>query len=244
MPTLKNKVSLQIESQLPEFVQAENPNFIAFMKSYYEFLESAELKLTSLGSIDSILLEAQPVDASADNFVILEDTNRYRPDQRNKILMQDTTNGVFVNGETITGGTSKATAVVRAEDINNGSRLFISSQNNFIIGEVVTGGTTNATGVISNYTANPVQNIQQLLEYADIDDTVDQFFDEFKEAFLKTIPKDLTAGVNERNLLKNIKDLYRSKGTKKGHELFFRILLNEEATLSYPTKGYVTSICR
>ena len=236
MPTLKNKVSLQIESQLPEFVQAENPNFIAFMKSYYEFLESAELKLTSLGSIDSILLEAQPVDASADNFVILEDTNRYRPDQRNKILMQDTTNGVFVNGETITGGTSKATAVVRAEDINNGSRLFISSQNNFIIGEVVTGGTTNATGVISNYTANPVQNIQQLLEYADIDDTVDQFFDEFKEAFLKTIPKDLTAGVNERNLLKNIKDLYRSKGTKKGHELFFRILLNEEAILSYPRK--------
>ena len=236
MPTLKNKVSLQIESQLPEFVQAENPNFIAFMKSYYEFLESAELKLTTLGSIDAILLEAQPVDASADNFVILEDTNRYRPDQLNKILMQDTTNGVFVNGETITGGTSKATAVVRAEDINNGSRLFISSQNNFIIGEVVTGGTSNATGVISNYTANPVQNIQQLLEYADIDDTVDQFFDEFKEAFLKTIPKDLTAGVNERNLLKNIKDLYRSKGTKKGHELFFRILLNEEATLSYPRK--------
>ena len=81
------------------------------------------------------------------------------------------------------------------------------------------------------------------MEYADIDDTVDQFFDEFKEAFLKTIPKDLTAGVNERNLLKNIKDLYRSKGTKKGHELFFRILLNEEAILSYPTKRYVTSFC-
>ena len=76
MPTLKNKVSLQIESQLPEFVQAENPNFIAFMKSYYEFLESAELKLTTLGSVDSILLQAQPVDASADNFVTLEDTNR------------------------------------------------------------------------------------------------------------------------------------------------------------------------
>ena len=236
MSTLKNKVSIQIESQLPEFVQAENPNFIAFMKAYYEFLESAELKLTSLGSIDAILLEQQPVDASADNFVIFEDTNRYRPDESDKVLMQDTTNGAFVNGETITGATSKATAVIRAEDINNGSRLFISSQNNFIIGEVVTGGTSNATGVISNYTANPVQNIQQLLEYADIDETVDQFFDEFKEAFLKTIPKDLTAGVNERNLLKNIKDLYRSKGTKKGHELFFRILLNEEAILSYPRK--------
>ena len=234
MPTLKNKVSLQIENQLPDFVRAENPNFVAFMKAYYEFLESAELQLTSLGSIDSILLESQPVDASANNFVILEDTNRYRPDESNKILMQDTTAGAFVNGETIVGATSNATAVIRVEDINNGSRLFISSQNNFIIGEVVSGNTSNASGTISNYTANPVQNIQQLMEYADIDDTIDQFFNEFKEAFLKTIPKDLTDGVNERTLLKNIKDLYRSKGTKKGHELFFRILLNEEATLSYP----------
>ena len=234
MSTLKNKVSLQIDSQLPEFVQAENPNFVAFMKAYYEFMESAELQLTSLGSIDAILLQAQPVDASTTNYIILEDTNRYHPDEKDKILLQDTTTGAFVNAETITGGTSKATAVIRVEDINANSRLFISSQNDFIIGEVVTGDTSNATGVISNYTANPVQNIQQLMEYADIDETIDQFFDEFKEAFLRTIPKDLTSGIDERNILKNIKDLYRSKGTRKGHELFFRILLNEDVTLSYP----------
>ena len=90
------------------------------------------------------------------------------------------------------------------------------------------------TGIISDYTANPVQNIQQLMEYADVDDTIDSFFDQFKEAFLRTIPRDLTAGVNERNLLKNIKDLYRAKGTRKGHELFFRILLNEDISVSYP----------
>ena len=236
MSTLKNKVSLQIDSQLPEFVQAENPNFVAFMKAYYEFMESAELKLTTLGSIDAILSEAQPVDASSSNFIIFEDTNRYRPGQKDKILLQDTTTGAFVNTETIRGQTSQATAVIRVEDINDNSRLFISSQNDFIIGEQVVGETSNASGIISNYTANPVQNIQQLLEYADVDQTIDQFFDEFKEAFLKTIPKGLTAGVNEKTILKNIKDLYRSKGTKKGHELFFRILLNEEATLSYPRK--------
>ena len=214
MSTLKNKVSIQIDSQLPEFVQAENPNFISFMKTYYEFMESAELKLTTLGSVDAILSEAQPVDASSENFIILEDTNRYRPGQKDKILLQDTTTGAFVNTETIRGQTSQATAVIRVEDINDNSRLFISSQNDFIIGEQVVGETSNASGIISNYTANPVQNIQQLLEYADVDQTIDQFFDEFKEAFLKTIPKDLTAGVNERTLLKNIKDVYRSKGTK------------------------------
>ena len=219
---------------MPDFVQAENPNFISFMKAYYEFMESAELKLTSLGSIDSIIMENQPIGVTTLNYIILEDTNLYRPDQTNTVLTEDTTTGAFVNDETIVGQTSKATAVIRVEDINANSRLFISSQNDFIIGEQVIGSTSNATGVISDYTANPVQNIQQLMEYADIDDTIDSFFDQFKEAFLRTIPKDLTAGVNERNLLKNIKDLYRAKGTRKGHELFFRILLNEDISLSYP----------
>ncbi len=235
MSTLKDKVSLQIENQLPDFVQAENPNFISFMKAYYEFMESAELQLISLGSVDSIIMEQQAPEATILNYILQEDTNLYRPDQKNTVLLQDTTNGAFVNGEIITGSTSKATATVRVEDINVGSRLFISAQNKFLIGETVTGGTSNATGEISNYTANPIQNIQQLMQYADIDDTVDQFFDEFKEAFLKTIPKSLASGVNERNLLKNIKDLYRAKGTRKGHELFFRILLDEDISVSYPT---------
>ena len=203
---------------MPDFVQAENPNFVSFMKAYYEFMESAELKLTTLGSIDSIILENQAVGVTTLNYVTLQDTNLYRPGQTNKVLTEDTTTGAFVNGEEIIGQTSKAVATIRVEDINANSRLFISSQNDFIIGEQVIGSTSNATGIISDYTANPVQNIQQLMEYADVDETIDSFFEQFKEAFLRTIPRDLTAGVNERSLLKNIKDLYRAKGTRKGHE--------------------------
>ena len=158
MTTFKDKVSLQIEQQLPEFVRAESPNFIAFMKAYYEFMESAELKLTTLGSVDSILLEAQPVDASSINYVLLQDTNRYRPGELDTILLEAydvvgdpvaRTVGAFVNGETITGSTSKATAIIRTADVNENSRLFISAQSSFIIGETVTGSTSNATGVIS-----------------------------------------------------------------------------------------------
>ena len=234
MSTLNNKVSVLVENQLPDFVRSENPNFIAFMKAYYEFMESAELKLTTLGSVDSIISESQAVGVTTLNYIILEDTNLYRPGETDTILTEDTTAGAFVNAETIVGQISKATAVVRVEDINANSRLFISSQNDFLIGEQIIGSTSNASGIISDYTANPVQNIQQLMEYADVDETIDSFFDQFKEAFLRTIPKDLTAGVNERNLLKNIKDLYRAKGTRKGHELFFRILLNEDISVSYP----------
>ena len=230
MATITSKVSIQIAGQQPEFIQSDHPDFLSFLKGYYEFMESAELKLKTLGSVDSILYEEGDT-----TYITLENENRYR-DSNNKILIQDTTNGAFVNGETITGQTSKATAVVRTEDINAGSRLFISSQNKFIIGEQVIGATSNASAYIDGYAANPVENIMQLMDYADVDNTIDTFFTEFKEAFMRTIPDNLTAGVDKRKLLKNIKDLYRAKGTRKGHQLFFRILLGEEAEISYPTK--------
>ena len=110
MATLKNKVSTLVENQLPDFVRSENPNFIGFMKAYYEFMESAELKLTTLGSVDSIISESQAVGATTLNYIIFEDTNLYRSGEVDTILTEDTPAGAFVNLETIIGQTSKATA--------------------------------------------------------------------------------------------------------------------------------------
>jgi len=240
MATIYSKVSTHITDQQPEFVRADHPDFLAFLKAYYEFLESAELKLKDFGSSDSIKYEL-----GNSTYIILEDTNRYRTGESNNILLEDydtvggtkaRSNGAFLNGETITGQTSKATAVIRVEDINNGSRLFISSQNKFKLGEQIVGQTSGTTAYIVSYTANPVQNIMQLLEYADVDDTIEAFFIEFKNSFMRSLPDKLATGLNKKSILKNIKDLYRSKGTKKGHKLFFRILLDEEAELYYPTK--------
>ena len=246
MSTITSKVSIQVADQQPDFVQADHPDFVAFLKGYYEFLESAELKLTNLGIVASITQEdGNLLSLQTPGTILLEDPNRYRAGEDNTVQMEDydevggarvRTIGSFTNGETITGQTSKATAVVRCEDIKDASRLFISSQNKFLIDEIVIGDTSEATGVISSYTANPVQNVMDLLEYDDVDNTIDSFFTEFKEAYMRTIPDSLADGVDKRKLLKNIKDLYRAKGSKKGHKLFFRILLDEEVEITYPTK--------
>ena len=231
MSTLKNKISIRVPNSLPDFVSADHLTFVDFVTTYYEFLESVELKLVNLGSKDAILQEE-----GSTNLVNLEDPNIYRQNQSNNILLEDTEFGSFVNDEVIIGQTSKATATVRVEDINLGSRLFITPQNRFILGEQIVGQTSNASAYIGDYTANPVQSVQQLLDYADVDETVDSFFKQFKESFMKTVPKKLAPGLNQKTLLKNIKDLYRAKGSKKGMELFFRILLNEEVEIVYPTK--------
>lgn len=240
MATIYSKVSTQVVEQQPSFVKSDHPDFLAFLKAYYEFMESAELKINNLGSVDSILYEQ-----GSTTYIVLEDTNRYRTGESNNILLEDYDTvgggrvrsvGAFTNGETITGQTSKATATVRTEDVNNGSRLFISSQNKFEINEQIVGETSGATAYIVSYTANPVQNVMQLLDYMDVDETIGDFFTQFKEAFMRTLPDSLAAGLDKRKLLKNVKDLYRAKGTKKGHELFFRILLDEDAEIFYPTK--------
>jgi len=240
MATIYSKVSTQVSDQQPDFIRSDHPDFLAFLKAYYEFLESAELKLKTFGSTDSIQYEL-----GSTTYIVLEDTNRYRTGESNNILLEDydavgaskaRSNGAFVNGETITGQTSKATAVIRAEDISAGSRLFISSQNKFILDEQIVGQTSGATAHIVSYTANPVQNVMQLLEYMDVDDTIGAFFTQFKSVFMQSLPDVLASGLDKRKILKSIKDLYRAKGTKKGHQLFFRILLDEDADLYYPTK--------
>ena len=141
----------------------------------------------------------------------------------------------FQNGEIITGETSGATATILVEDSRN-LKLYISSQQKFITNDTFTGAKSGAQGKLTNYRANPIQTIQQLLDYADVDNTIFDFLDQMRAALMTSIPNSLATSVSKRKLLKNIKDLYAAKGTREGHELFFRILLGEEANIFYPTE--------
>lgn len=222
-PDLINKVSTQIDGQLPDFVADDHPIFSSFLQSYYKYLESGELQVSA--TIDNLLIEVD-----TPTLVLDEESNPI-------VLESGTgTTGKFIVGETITGGTSKATAEVLVDDLGNATtpRLFITSQQQFVTGETITGGTSSATGTVTRYRASPVQNIQQLLAYADVDNTIFDFIEEFRKTFMSAIPSSLATGLDKRNLTKNIKELYRRKGTQEGAKLFLRILLDEDAEIFYP----------
>ena len=40
--------------------------------------------------------------------------------------------------------------------------------------------------------------------------------------------------LSKRKLIKNIKSVYRAKGTQRGHEVFFRFLFNLDSETLYP----------
>jgi len=234
MATFKDKISQLINSQAPEFVVEQHPKFLEFVKTYYTFMESAELDVTSVQTTDGIQLETE---TAQNNELILDgsriDSDRTQLDAGDKILLESSAFGKFTRGETITGQTSGATTTILAEDLSNG-RLFISAQDKFIIGETVLGASSNASAVVNNYSPNPVTNIQELLNFRDPDKVISNFLTKFRNEFLNTLPENLNSSVNKRNLIKNVRSLYRAKGTNRGHELFFKLLFNEDSETIYP----------
>ena len=170
--SLTSKISPLIDGQLPDYVRDDHVLFSKFIQYYYEYLEAAELIVTA--QVDNVIQETFDV-----QYILDEDDNQ--------IVYEDSV-GKFSVGETITGSTSGATATILIEDQRN-NRLFITSQQQFITGETLVGGTSTAEGTITRYRGNPVQNIQQLLDYADADRTIHDFLDQLSLSFMNSMPK-------------------------------------------------------
>lgn len=75
--------------------------------------------------------------------------------------------------------------------------------------------------------------LQNARQYSDIDTTVESFIDYFIKQYINNIPKDVSS--NKKLLVKNISDLYNSKGSKKSYELLFRLLFNKSVDIFYPS---------
>lgn len=73
---------------------------------------------------------------------------------------------------------------------------------------------------------------RKILQYNDIDTVPDKFMHFLRNEFMKSIPAK--TGVDERFLLKHIKDFYKAKGSELAYRLLFRILYNEQISFYYP----------
>lgn len=85
---------------------------------------------------------------------------------------------------------------------------------------------------------NPVQFLQDGSKYFDIDTTTNEFLQHFKKTFLDGFPQRLASAeereLNERTLIKNIRELYKIKGSQKSIQLFFRLIAASDTVIEYP----------
>ena len=98
MAKFDDKISNLINQQAPDFVLDDHPYFLEFVKSYYTFMESAELTLTNIGDPDVIQLETQTGIISV---LQLDGSNQQGLDGGDNLLLEDTSYGDFQNLETI-----------------------------------------------------------------------------------------------------------------------------------------------
>lgn len=79
---------------------------------------------------------------------------------------------------------------------------------------------------------NAEDSIKNLLNYQDVDTTLDDFLTFFRREFLATIPENCLA--DKRLLVKHIKQFYRAKGTEKSYKLLFNILFGTDVNFDFP----------
>ena len=111
---------------------------------------------------------------------------------------------------------------------------FIS--NDFPIYNQVNG--PNLVAFISAYyewmeqTGNIRDYANKIVDYRDVDNTLQQFVSHFQYEYLNQFPTNLK--VDRQFLIKHVIDLYRAKGTKRGIALLFRILFDEDVSIYLP----------
>lgn len=86
---------------------------------------------------------------------------------------------------------------------------------------------------------NPVEFLQNGDRYFDIDTTTDEFLEHFKTTFLDGFPKtfansDPNTTLDERALIKNIREFYKIKGGEKSIRLLFKLIADTDSTVEYP----------
>lgn len=92
---------------------------------------------------------------------------------------------------------------------------------------ILRGGTSRRLGAI--FLARNLLNIR------DVDTTIDLFINHFKEKYLRNIEFDTQT--DKRLLIKNALDLYRSKGTTRSIDLFFRLIYGTSAKVVFPSEN-------
>ena len=227
------KLSDRLTSLLPEYIQEEAPVFELFLKSYFEYLESEIVTLSSQSQLDGILMED-----SLGSILAEPQTVKPSPDAETSKLIYESTGSnpnaladPWKVGEYVVGSVSKSVAKITSI---NGLQIYVSSIEGFGFseGETITGRESKQTGIVSGYKENTIAANNKILNYSDIDKTSEDFLQHFQTDFLPSL--DLKQTQNKRLTIKGISDLYKEKGTAESLKFLMRILYNEDAEIRYP----------
>jgi hypothetical protein len=205
MSVIEKNLSVFIEKQFPAFYRDEGPVFVAFVKEYYRWLEERTVAANKKKT-------GQWISVASQNNVVIGSNTTFTTD--------------IANGSQI--------AIYRDKEFYEIFTVGSVSNNTYLTLDAAVPSFSNVKTYWTDVALkrNSLYDSRRLLEYTDVDTTLDDFIVHFKEKYLAGIQFD--TNTNIRQLLKHTLDLYRAKGTPQALELLFRIVFGADIDLYYP----------
>ena len=218
------EINQVIENQLPEFVQAESPLFVDFMKQYYLSQEYQGGSINIAENLDRYTKLQTYVGAALTEYTGLStDTESY-----SSTIFVDSTQGypekyglLKIDDEIITYtgiGTTSFTGCIRGfsgvDDMDQPTRPDLLSFNT-TVGASHTGG-------------SKVHNLSNLF--------IREFFGKLKTTFASGFEnRKLSSDIDQVKFIRQVKDFYRTKGTEESYRILFRVLYGQEVNIIKPS---------
>jgi hypothetical protein len=136
----------------------------------------------------------------------------------------------FVRGETIIGS-SGATAVIKQI---NGSEIVVQVDTRlpFSLHEVITGQTSAATAEVSLVRDNVVRKTGKLLEYRNVETSIDTYIGYLKDELYPSIP--ITYYGDKRVIASKFREFFQSKSNEDSYRFIFKLLYDDNIDFYYP----------
>ena len=219
------KISQVIENQLPEFVQADNPLFVEFMKQYYVSQEyqggTVDIgenidRYTKLQTyVGAALTEYTGLSTDAQSYstTIYVDTTKGWPEKYGLLKIDDEIITYTGIGTTSFTGCIRGFSGVDALERNTRPDLLSFKST---VGAAHTGGTK-------------VYNLSNLF--------LQEFFNKLKTTFANGFQnRTLDGSVDEVQFIRQIKDFYKTKGTEESYKILFRALYGVDVNIIKPSE--------
>jgi len=139
--------------------------------------------------------------------------------------------GDFVVGETLTGQTTSASAIVK--QIGAGYVVVdMTTKKSFDIGETITGSNASVTATVAGIKDNVLRAASNMVENKTFDYGSGDYYEYLKSELNRGIPSITES--DRRLVAKKIKEFYSSKSTEDAYRFFFKAVYNDDVIFRYP----------
>lgn len=231
------KISALVEKQLPEFIASEYPKFSAFLQKYYEQLELEGQPLNIIGNITKyqdidyyereILQEFTSLVSISEILDVNDEIVDYHITVENGDSFPIENGYITIDDEII---------FYKQKTDNVFSGCFRNVSGTTTLGDLYSESVYKQVSLSELNVAQDhlvgaeVRNISNLFLYA--------FVKNFESQYLASFPEEsLKPEVDKRQLIKNIKSFYQSKGTEQSIKFIFNSIVSESVT-DVPTVYY------